>query len=236
MALEVKSVVAGYTHDNPILNGINFRAEDGKVTIVLGPNGAGKSTLLKTIYGYLRPRSGEILANGENIADIPPNLMLGKGIAYLLQGSSTFPSMTVEENIWLGGWNHRADKALVRRSMDEVYSRFPKLASKRKTVAGLMSGGEQRLLEIARLTVTSPSILLLDEPSVGLMPSLVDEIYGEISNLKSNGFTIIMVDQNIRKAIEIADYVYSFKLGRNDHEGSKAYFEENLPSIVKEWL
>lgn len=236
MALDVKSVVAGYAQDNPILNGINLHAADGKVTVILGPNGAGKSTLLRTIYGYLKPRSGEIVANGEDVSEVPPNLMLGKGIAYLLQGSSIFPSMTVEENIWLGGWNNRADRGLVRRSVDEVYDRFPKLADRRKMVAGLMSGGEQRLLEIARLTVTSPSILLLDEPSVGLMPSLVDEIYGEISKLKLSGFTILMVDQNIRKAIQIADYVYSFKLGRNDHEGSRDYFEENLPSIVKEWL
>lgn len=236
MVLKVSDAVSGYSREVTILNGLNFTAEDGIVTVILGPNGAGKSTLLKTIYGYLPLFSGSIEMDGKSIASISPDAMLGHGVAYLMQGSSTFPSMTVEDNLGLGAWNIRRDRAAVRRVFEQVYQRFPRLHAKRGHIAGFLSGGEQRLLEIARLTMTNPRVLLLDEPSVGLMPKLVDEIYDEIHKLKDERFTIIMVDQNIRKAMEIADYVYSFKLGRNDAEDSKAEFEVRLPEIVKGWL
>ena len=236
MVLEVRNAVAGYSREVTILNGLSMAAEDGIVTVILGPNGAGKSTLLKTIYGYLPLLSGEILMDGKSIASLSPSAMLEHGVAYLMQGSSTFPAMTVEENLRLGAWNMRRDRPAVRRALDQVYQRFPRLRDKREHVAGFMSGGEQRLLEIARLTLTAPSVLLLDEPSVGLMPKLVDEIYDEIHKLKQERFTIVMVAQNIRKAMEIADYVYSFKLGRNDAQDTKDSFERRLPEIVKGWL
>jgi branched-chain amino acid transport system ATP-binding protein len=236
MALEVTGVVAGYSREVAILNGVDLRAADGRVTLILGPNGAGKSTLLKTIYGYLRPRAGEITFEGRSLAGLAPKDMLGQGIAYLLQGRSVFPGMTVEENLELGGWILRGRRQTVEQAFADVYSHFPRLKEKRRQAAGQLSGGEQRMLEIARLTMTQPRVLLLDEPSVGLMPRLVDEVYAEIVKLKEARFTIVIVDQNVKKAIEIADYVYALRLGRNSHEGPQQEFKGRLPEIIKEWL
>jgi branched-chain amino acid transport system ATP-binding protein len=236
MGLEVKNIVAGYTREVPILNGVNLTAQDGRVTVILGPNGAGKSTLLKTIYGYLTPQEGEVLHDGKRIQDLKPNQMLGEGIAYLLQGHSVFPRMTVEENLELGGWIMRGDQKRMQTALDFVYARFPRLREKRSFLAGILSGGEQRMLEIARLTMTGPRTILLDEPSVGLMPSLVDEVYEEISKLKDERYTILMVDQNVRKSMSIADYVYALALGENRYEGPREEMEKKLDDIVREWI
>ncbi|HLI11231.1 MAG TPA: ABC transporter ATP-binding protein [Alphaproteobacteria bacterium] len=236
MALEVKGVVAGYSREVAILNGVDLHAADGLVTLILGPNGAGKSTLLKTIYGYLRPRAGEIRFDGQDLTTLAPKDMLRHGVAYLLQGGSVFPAMSVEENLALGGWILGGGRGSREAAFAAVYARFPRLKERRRMAAGLLSGGEQRMLEIARLTMTGPRILLLDEPSVGLMPKLVDEVYAEIAKLKAEKFTIVIVDQNVKKAIEIADYVYALRLGRNSHQGPQREFKGRLPEIVKEWL
>jgi branched-chain amino acid transport system ATP-binding protein len=236
MSLEAKGIVAGYTREVPILKGVDVVARDGLVTVIIGPNGAGKSTLLRTIYGYLRPREGDVLHNGKSIRGLAPEAMLREGIAYLLQGHSVFPSMTVEENLELGGWILKGDKAALGRAFEEVYGRFPELKERKRQPAGALSGGQQRMLEIARLTMTGPKTLLLDEPSVGLMPKLVDLVYDEIAKLKRAGFTILVVDQNVKKSIEIADYVYVLNLGENSHHGPQAAFEARLEDIIREWL
>ena len=236
MGLEVKNIVAGYTREVPILNGVNLVAKDGQVTVILGPNGAGKSTLLKTIYGYLTPQAGEVFHDGKRIENLKPNQMLREGIAYLLQGHSIFPRMTVEENLELGGWIMRDDEKRMKAALQQVYERFPRLKEKRSFLAGILSGGEQRMLEIARLTMTEPRTILLDEPSVGLMPSLVDEVYEEIRKLKEARYTSLMVDQNVRKSMSIADYVYALALGENRYEGPKAEMEQRLDDIVREWI
>lgn len=236
MTLEVKGVVAGYTKEVPILHGVDLTAREGLVTLILGPNGAGKSTLLKTIYGYLPPSEGDILYYGKSMKGLQPKDMLREGVAYLLQDHSVFPNMTVHENLQLGAWIFRGDKPAVEKAFEVVYGRFPRLKEKRGLSAGALSGGEQRMLEIARLTMTGPKTLLLDEPSVGLMPKLVDSVYEEISKLKEEKFTILIVDQNAKKSIEIADYVYVLKLGENSHQGPQAEFKERLEDIIKEWL
>ncbi|WP_035723068.1 ABC transporter ATP-binding protein [Fodinicurvata fenggangensis] len=235
MSLEVSDVVAGYTREVPILNGLDLTAEDGRVTVIIGPNGAGKSTLLKTIYGYLKPERGTIKHDGQSIVGYSPKDMLRKGIAYLIQGHSIFPRMTVEENLELGGWIMGSDSER-REALERIYERYPRLKEKRRLSAGILSGGEQRILEIARLTMTGPRTLLLDEPSVGLMPKLVNEVYEEISRLKDEKYTILIVDQNVKKSISIADYVYALALGENRHEGTKEEFAERLDEIVKEWI
>lgn len=236
MTLEVTDVVSGYTKEVPILKGVSVTARQGLVTAIIGPNGAGKSTLLKTVYGYLRPSRGDILHFGKSIRGLDPERMLGEGIAYLLQGHSVFPKMTVQENLELGAWILRRDRATVARAFEELYARFPVLAELRHLNAGVLSGGQQRLLEIARLTMTGPKTLLLDEPSVGLMPKLVDQVYDEIIKLKEHHFTILMVDQNVKKSIEIADYVYVLNLGENSHHGPHQDFEARLEEIIKEWI
>jgi ABC-type branched-subunit amino acid transport system ATPase component len=228
--------VSGYTREVPILKGVDLIAREGLVTVIIGPNGAGKSTLLRTIYGYLRPSAGEVIHFGKPIKGKAPEAMLREGIAYLLQGHSVFPRMTVEENLELGGWIFKRDRARMRAAFDEVYARFPHLAERRRLNAGVLSGGEQRMLEIARLTMTRPKTLLLDEPSVGLMPKLVDAVYEEIGKLKQEKFTIVVVDQNVKKSIEIADYVYVLNLGENSHHGPHHEFEARLEDIIREWL
>jgi len=236
MGLEVKNVTAGYTREVPIVRGVNLSAHDGLVTVIIGPNGAGKSTLLKTIYGYLRPREGEILHDQRSLSGLQPKDMLRHGIAFLLQGHSVFPRMTVKENLELGAWVLRGDKEAIEHAFEQVYARYPRLKEKHNLPAGVLSGGEQRMLEIARLTMTGPKTLLLDEPSVGLMPKLVDSVYEEIQRLKHERFTILIVDQNVKKSIQIADYVYVLKLGENSHHGPQAEFEQRLEEIIKEWL
>jgi branched-chain amino acid transport system ATP-binding protein len=236
MSLEARGVVSGYTREVPILKGVDVVAQDGLVTVIIGPNGAGKSTLLRTIYGYLRPSAGDVLHDGRSIKGLAPERMLGEGIAYLLQGHSVFPAMTVEENLALGGWIFKGERAALERAFEEVYARFPELRERRRQAAGALSGGQQRMLEIARLTMTRPRTLLLDEPSVGLMPKLVDLVYDEIAKLKAEKFTILVVDQNVKKSIEIADYVYVLNLGENSHHGPQQDFEARLEDIIREWL
>ncbi len=214
MTLEAQGVVAGYTKELPILRGVDLAAAQGRVTVIIGPNGAGKS-----------------------IKGLEPKDMLREGIAYLLQGHSVFPRMTVDENLELGAWILRGDHEAMERAFEEAYGRFPSLRERRSLPAGVLSGGEQRMLEIARLTMTGPKTLLLDEPSVGLMPKLVDSIYDQIVKLKEEGrFTIVIVDQNVKKSIAIADYVYVLRLGENSHHGPQAEFRERLEDIIKEWI
>lgn len=236
MGLEVRELVAGYTREVSILNGVDLSAADGRVTVILGPNGAGKSTLLKTIYGYLKPESGQITHNGKSIVGLKPKDMLREGIAYLIQGHSIFPRMSVEENLELGGWIMRGDSERMQEAFERLYERFPRLKEMRRLSAGVLSGGEQRMLEIARLTMTRPTTLLLDEPSVGLMPRLVDDVYKEIEKLKEEQYTIVIVDQNVKKSISIADYVYSLALGQNRHEGPREEFAQRLDDVVREWI
>ena len=236
MTLEVEDVVAGYTKEVPILNGVGLVAREGLVTVIIGPNGAGKSTLLKAIYGYLTPARGDVRHFGRSLAGLAPKDMLREGIAYLIQGRSVFPRMTVHENLELGAWTIRGERARVADAFGRIYARFPVLRDKRALPAGVLSGGEQRMLEIARLTMTGPRTLLLDEPSVGLMPKLVDSVYAEIEKLKEDRYTILMVDQNVRKAAGIADYVYVLRLGENSREGPAEEFRERLDEIIREWL
>ena len=236
MTLEVEGIVAGYTKEVPILNGVDLTAQEGLVTVIIGPNGAGKSTLLKVIYGYLKPESGSVKHDGKPLVGMQPKDMLKEGIAYLIQGHSVFPNMTVHENLELGAWNLGSDREAIERAFSEVYDRYPQLKDKRMQLAGVLSGGEQRMLELARLTMTSPKTLLLDEPSVGLMPKLVDTVYDEIERLKEQRYTVLMVDQNVKKSIQIADYVYVLRLGQNSHQGPKEEFAPRLTEIIREWI
>ena len=236
MALEVKDVTSGYIKEVPILTDVNVVAKEGSLTGIIGPNGAGKSTLLKTIYGYLRPSRGDVFHDGQSIKGLKPDQMLGRGIAHLIQGHSVFPAMTIEENLELGGWIIKNDRKALDKALDEVYAHYPVLKNKRRMVAGALSGGEQRTLEIARLTMTHPRTILIDEPSVGLMPKLVDTVYGEIVKLKELGYTILIVDQKVHKCLDVVDYIYVLRLGRNSHHGPKEEFVNAIEDIIKEWI
>ncbi len=236
MTLEVKDITSGYVKEVPILRDVSISANEGALTAIIGPNGAGKSTLLKTIYGYLRPTEGDILHHGKSIKGFKPDQMLGEGIAHLIQGHSVFPAMTVQENLELGGWIIKQDRQTLDTALEEVFEHFPILRERRRMLAGALSGGEQRTLEIARLTMTRPRTILIDEPSVGLMPRLVDQVYDEIVNLKGKGFTILIVDQKVHKAVDVADYIYVLRLGQNSHHGPREKFTGTIEDIIKEWI
>lgn len=233
MPLEARNIVAGYSEDIDILLDVSMYAEDGKITCMIGPNGVGKSTLLKTIYGFLEPKKGKICYNGNDVTNEKPYNMLRMGISYIPQLRSVFPYLTVEDNLKLGGWIFRGDAEKVKEGIEEVYGRFPVLMKKRKSRAGMLSGGEQRMLEIGRTLIVKPKIMLVDEPSAGLAPKLVTEVYNRLNELREEGMTILLVDQNIRKAVEYSNYVYVLELGKVKLEGVREEFEDKLDDIIR---
>jgi branched-chain amino acid transport system ATP-binding protein len=234
--LEVANVVAGYTPGHPILRSVNLKAEPGRITVILGPNGAGKSTLLKVISGFLSPENGVVLLGETDVSSLAPHLHIDHGIALLPQGRSVFPELSVLENIELGGWTMRSDRKRLGEAVEAMFNRYPHLRPLRNRAAGSLSGGQQRAVEIARLLVANPSVLLIDEPSVGLSPIVASQVYNELLALKAEGRTILLVDQDVRAAIRIADYVYVLSSGRNDVEGDRAAFEGDLGAMVRGWL
>lgn len=234
--LDVQNLVAGYVAGHPILRGVNLTAAPGRITVVLGPNGAGKSTVLRVLAGFLAAESGSVRLDDNEIADLPTHRHLASGIALLPQGHSVFPDLTVAENIELGGWILRGDRRRLRQAVGAVFARYPHLGELRNAPAGSLSGGQQRAVEIARLLVSDPRVLLIDEPSVGLSPLIASQIYRELVALKEEGRTILLVDQDVRAAIRIADYIYVLNSGKNDIEGDRAAFEGDLGAMVRGWL
>ncbi len=225
--LEVKDLYVGYYKDLNILQGVNITAQKGKLTAILGANGVGKSTLLKAIYGFLRPNAGDVLLDGESLLGVPVFERIRKGIAYIPQQPSIFRWMTVEENIELGAWTFRHDKERVRQKVEENLERFPALKNRRKSKAGELSGGMQRMVELARTLMTDPKVILVDEPTAGLAKLLSEEVYEMLTRLRDEeGITIVLVDQEIRQALKIADYVYVLELGRNKFEGPVEEFTD----------
>ncbi|RPI35289.1 MAG: ABC transporter ATP-binding protein [Chloroflexota bacterium] len=231
--LEVENLYVGYYKDLNILQGVSLRARQGQITAVLGPNGVGKSTLLKAIYGFIKPTAGDIRMDGESFVKIPAHEMVRKGISYMPQRQSIFPGMSVAENIELGGWTFRNEPALIRKKIKENYDRFPVLYDRRRSPAGELSGGMQRMVEISRVLMTDPKLILVDEPTAGLALKLTRDVYRLLVQLKDEGITILLVDQNIRQAIKIADYVYVLELGRNRHDGPREQFDDLKKTL---WL
>jgi branched-chain amino acid transport system ATP-binding protein len=218
--LEVKDLYVGYYRDLNILQGLNIRARTNKITCVLGANGVGKSTFLKAVYGFLKPNGGQILFEGEDVVGEPTHKLVNRGLSYIPQQTGIFPFMSVEENLVLGGWTFRKDKQRVKRKVEENYERFPALVEKRRQKAGELSGGQRRMVEIARTLMTDPKLILVDEPTAGLAKLLSEEVYQMLVDLRDvEGLTIMLVDQEIRKALKISDYVYVLELGRNKFDG-----------------
>jgi len=218
--LEVKDLYVGYYKDLNILQGVDLIARDQQITAVLGANGVGKSTLLKAIYGFLTPNSGAIVMDGKRVDGTPTHKLIDLGISYIPQHTGIFKWMTVEENIQLGGWTFRNDKIRLKQKVEENYERFPILREKRKQQTGELSGGQQRMVELSRTLMTDPKLILVDEPTAGLAKLLSEEVYQMLVDLRDrDGLTIILVDQEIRQALKIADYVYVLDLGRNKFDG-----------------
>lgn len=225
--LEVRDLYVGYYKDLHILQEVNLVARQGQITTVLGANGVGKSTLLKAIYGFLRPASGDVVLDGHSLIGMPTHERIRLGISYITQQPSVFPWMTVEENLELGAWTFRDDKARLKRKVEENYARFPALKERRKSRAGALSGGQQRMVELGRTLMTDPKVILVDEPTAGLAKMLTAEVYRMLAGLRDHdSITIVLVDQEIRQALKIADYVYVLELGRNKFEGPVEEFTD----------
>jgi len=236
MRLEVRDLHAAYQRDLFVLRGLDLVAAEGKITIVIGPNGSGKSTLLKSIAGNLKPRKGSVTLDKQDITGIEFDEIISRGMSYIPQDRAVFPQMTVTENLELGCWIFRSDRARVRERVAWALERFPALMEKRRLPAGALSGGLQRMLDIARSLLSNPSLLLVDEPAVGLSPRVAQTIYSELQSLRQEGRTILLVDQDVRSAMKIADYVYVLDLGKVQAHGSRAAFEGKLGEMVRSWL
>jgi ABC-type branched-subunit amino acid transport system ATPase component len=215
--LAAESLTAGYGRMD-ILHDLSLTVDVNEIVSIIGPNGAGKSTAFKTIVGFLRPRAGRVLFNGEEITGLRPDVVLRRGLAYVPQGRIVFPQMTVLENLEMGAYIER-DPARVAAALVQVYALFPILAERRKQTAGTMSGGEQQMVAIARALMTTPRLILLDEPSLGLSPRFVTLIFEKLIALRQAGYTLMLVEQNATRALAIADRAYVLELGRNRFEG-----------------
>ena len=234
-ALVIDRLVAGYGRME-ILHAFSLRVAAGQSLCLIGPNGAGKSTVLHSIYGFTNIMSGAVKLDGADITRLPPNERLKRaGIAYILQDNSVFPDMTVEENLWMGGFL-KPRPAEARAAADKVFERYPRLAERRRQPARVLSGGERRLLEISRALVMAPKILLVDEPSIGLEPRYIDMVFEILADLQHrDGKTIVMVEQNAKKGLEFADIGYVLVSGQLALAGRGADLLDN-PDVGRLFL
>jgi len=216
--LEINKVSSGYSGGPNIVNGVSLVIESGKTYCIIGPNGAGKSTLLRTICGLLRPRSGTIVLKGQRVDGLRPDQILERGLCFVPQDRSLFPDMTVAENLLMGGYTLRDRRKLADR-MAAVYAMFPILDERRSQRARTLSGGQQQMLAMGRALLLDPDVILLDEPSVGLAPRIVQQVFDAIARLKAAGKTLVIVEQNARKGLECADRGYVLDLGETRLEG-----------------
>jgi len=216
--LEINKVSSGYSGGPNIVNGVSLVIESGKTYCIIGPNGAGKSTLLRTICGLLRPRSGTIVLKGQRVDGLRPDQILERGLCFVPQDRSLFPDMTVAENLLMGGYTLRDRRKLADR-MAAVYAMFPILDERRSQRARTLSGGQQQMLAMGRALLLDPDVILLDEPSVGLAPRIVQQVFDAIARLKAAGKTLVIVEQNARKGLECADHGCVLDLGEKRLEG-----------------
>jgi branched-chain amino acid transport system ATP-binding protein len=213
-----ESMTGGYGATD-ILHGCTIAAEKGKIAVIVGPNGAGKSTAMKAIFGMLKLRGGHVRIGGEDITRLSPQDRVGKGMAFVPQTANVFPSMTVEENLEMGAFLRRDD---IRGTMDQVYALFPILKEKRRQAAGELSGGQRQQVAVGRALMTEPQVLMLDEPTAGVSPIVMDELFDRIIEVARTGITILMVEQNARQALEIADRGYVLVQGKNAYTDTGA--------------
>jgi branched-chain amino acid transport system ATP-binding protein len=231
--LELRDVQAAYGSIQ-ILHGVSLGVNEREVVAVIGPNGAGKSTTFKVIMGFITHLGGEIVFAGRSLVGERPDRILGLGLGYVPQGRVVFSTMTVRENLEMGAYLER-DPARLRASMEWVFSLFPRLAERQRQLAGSMSGGEQQMLAMGRALMMRPRMMMLDEPSLGLSPRLVDEVFDKIVELARGGLTVMLVEQNAARALEISDRGYVLELGRNRFEGTGRALLDN-PDVRQMYL
>ncbi|MGK7941475.1 MAG: ABC transporter ATP-binding protein [Crocosphaera sp.] len=214
--LEVKEVYAGYVKDLNILQGINFHISLGELVAVIGPNGAGKSTLVKTIFGLLKTNQGKIIFKGQDITGLKSDQIVKLGMCYVPQISNVFGTLSIEENLEMGAF---ISNGSLKQQKEKIYTMFPRLAERRRQKAGTLSGGERQMLAMGRALMLEPDVLLLDEPSAALSPILVNSVFEQIQAINSTGKAIVLVEQNAKKALMMADRAYVLESGRDRFEG-----------------
>ncbi len=215
--LAVENVYAGYLQDLNILQGINFRIAPGELVAIIGPNGAGKSTLAKTIFGLLTPNQGKITFKGEDITRLKSDQIVRRGMCYVPQIANVFASLTIDENLEMGAF---ITSGSLKPSKNKIYTMFPRLAERRRQRAGTLSGGERQMLAMGRALMLDPDLLLLDEPSAALSPILVSSVFEQIKAINQIGKAIVLVEQNAKKALLMADRGYVLESGRDHLEGT----------------
>ncbi len=233
MLLEAKdlNVYYGAIH---ALQGVSFTVEEGEIVSLIGANGAGKSTTLKTISGLLRPRVGDVLLRGESLKTMPAQDIVRRGVIHVPEGRKIFAPLTVQENLEMGAFS-RKDKAEIRTNLERVFKSFPRLKERLNQLGGTLSGGEQQMLAIGRGLMAQPKVLLLDEPSMGLAPILVEEIFSIIKEINAQGVAILLVEQNALMALSVANRGYVLETGRIVLEGSGQALLQD-PQVMKAYL
>ena len=216
--LVVKDLVAGYSKI-PAIHGVSFKVEQGQIVAILGSNGAGKTTTLKTVTGVLPAMSGSVEYKGESLIGVLSHKMIKRGISMVPEGRHLFPKMTIYDNLMMGAFSVR-NKDQIRKSLQTVYEIFPILEERKNQMAGTMSGGEQQMVAIGRALMSNPELLILDEPSLGIMPKLVDEIFTFVQRINKMGVTIVIIEQNAEKTLSFADYAYVIANGETVIEGT----------------
>ena len=231
--LIVKDIVAGYSK-MPAIHGVSFKVEEGQIVAILGSNGAGKTTTLKTVMGILPAMSGSIVYKGESLIGVPSHKMAEKGISMVPEGRHLFPRMSIYDNLMLGAYSVK-DKDKIAEKLKTVYEIFPILAERKNQMAGTMSGGEQQMVAIGRALMCDPQLLILDEPSLGIMPKLVDEIFEFVRKINRMGVTIVIIEQNAEKTLAFSDYAYVISEGETVIEGTGQELMKN-DQVQKEYL
>jgi branched-chain amino acid transport system ATP-binding protein len=232
--LEIKNLAVSYGAITA-LHGISLSVPAGSIVTLIGSNGAGKTTALKTISGLLKPRSGEILYEGKNIAGLPPHQIVRLGLSHVPEGRMIFTNLTVMENLQMGAYLQK-DRQVVRRELDHVFAAFPRLQERERQIAGTLSGGEQQMLAMGRALMSRPKLLMLDEPSLGLAPLLVKTIFEKIVEInRQQGITILLVEQNAKLALEISGFGYVLETGRVALSGDSAALRQN-PQVKSAYL
>ena len=226
MILKIGNITVGYTEVD-ILHQVNLQVRVGEIVSIVGPNGAGKSTLLKTIFGLLRPRQGTVLLNNQDITGLKPETIVRRGISYVPQVNNVFPSMTIQENLEMGAFIRTDDYT---QRIEQVYELFPILRERKKDKVGQLSGGQRQMVAMGRALMLDPQVLLLDEPSAGLAPLLVSHIFEQIEVINATGVAVVIVEQNARQALKMANYGYVLAMGRNvlDDKGKSLLENEEI--------
>lgn len=213
--IEVENIYAGYD-GTEVLHGISIHVDDREVVTIIGPNGAGKSTLLKAIMGYVVPHTGRVRFNDEDITALRPDQRVDHGLAYVPQLENVFPSLTVEENLKMGGYLVRRER--LKAKIEELYTRFPRLAERKNQRVRTMSGGERQMLALARALMTDPRLMLLDEPSAALSPRMAGEVFDQVVEIQAQGKAVIIVEQEAQRSLEVSERCYVLVDGRNAFE------------------